>query len=97
MSHPGVSVDPTAASAEFTAVAAVLGVPAGIVGAGADPATVAALSLLGGLAIVDASFGSIAVGDQSLAGAAGQRTVGGYVTTESQNKQALTGTETVAV
>lgn len=75
-----------------------LGVPAQTVsGAGADPATAVALVALGAASIADVAMATTAVADQTAAGAAGQKTVGGYVTTESQNKRAMTRPETIAV
>lgn len=97
MSHPGVAIDPAAASAEFAAVAAVLGVPTETVGAGADPATAAALVGLGAAALAHNLLRSIATSDQTGAAAAGERTVSGYVSTEGQNEHALSRTETIAV
>lgn len=90
MSHPGVQIDPATAAAEFATVADVLGVaPQAVTGPGADPATALALVALGAAAIADATMATAATADQSAAAAAGQRTVGGYVTTEGQNEQAL--------
>lgn len=97
MSHPGVAIDPSAASAEFRAVASVLGAPVATVGAGADPATSAGLTSLGAMALKHDMLHMTVTADQAAAGSAGARTVGGYVTTESQNKEALSGTETIAV
>ncbi len=92
-----MAIDPETASAEFAAVAAVLGIPAATVGAGADPATAAALFGLGAAALAHDSLRSAARSDQTGAAIAGQRTVSGYVSTESQNEHALSGTETIAV
>lgn len=97
MSHPGVSVDPSSASAEFAAFAAVLGVPTDAVGAGSDPCTATALTALGSMTVEHELSRTAATTDQSAAGSAGGRTVGGYVTTESQNESALSNTETTAV
>lgn len=93
-----MQIDPVAAAAEFRAVANVLGIPAqAVTGPGADPVTALALVALGAASIADAAMATVAVADQRAAGAAGQRTVDGYVTTEGQNEQALSRPETVAV
>lgn len=99
MSHPGLEIDPVAADAEFAAIANVLGIPpqAVVSGAGADLVTAVAVVALGAASISDAAMSTVAVADQSAAGAAGQKTVGGYVTTEGQNEQTLSRPETVAV
>ena len=97
MSHPGLEIDPSAAAAQFAAVADVLGVPAPAVSGAADPVTSLALVALGAASIADAALATSVAADQSAAGGAGQRTVDGYVTTEGQNEQALSRPETVAV
>lgn len=97
MSHLGVAIDPSTASAEFGAFAAVIGVPVGTLGAGSDPATSAGLASLGAMALKHEKLQITAATDQAAAGSAGERTVGGYVTTENQNKGALSGTESIAV
>ena len=98
LSHPGLEIDPLAAAAEFAAVAEVLGIPPeAVTGTSADPVTALALVALGAASIGDAAMTSVAVADQSAAGAAGQRTVDGYVTTEGHNEQALSRPETIAV
>ena len=98
MSHPGLQIEPSAAAAEFAAIAEVLGIPPqAVISASADPATAVALIALGAALIDDATMASVAVADQSAAGAAGHKTVDGYVMTEGQNEQALSRPETIAV